>query len=90
MNDKGKVTWKDCLIAILMCILVLLIAGIIVKDQPSPPVKGNVNIDSLLNANDSLKVVIQITDSVKNEKIEQVLALDNDSTLELFKQLVRE
>ena len=49
-----------------------------------------VNVDSILNTNDSIKIVIKYIDSTKNEEIEKVLKLDNDSTLELFKQLVRE
>ena len=89
MNQKS--TWKDLLIALFLLIATFTIVLVVIKDQDSTPVKENdTNVDSLLNTNDSLKVVITYIDSVKNEEIQQVLKLDNDSTLELFKQLVSE
>lgn len=91
MSNDGRVTWKDGLIALLALVLALVIVAIIANDEPSKPVKDNtINVDSLLTTNDSIKLVITYIDSVKNEEIQQVLKLDNDSTVELFKQLVRE
>ena len=84
-------TWKDCLWAAGILVIVMIIAAVQLSHTPTPPTQGtNVNIDSLIEANDSIKVVIQIIDSVKNEEVEKVLTLSNDSTLELFKQLVSE
>lgn len=89
MNQKS--TWRDLLIALFLLIATAMVVMVVIKDQTSTPVKENdTNVDSLLNTNDSLKVVITYIDSVKNEEIQQVLKLDNDSTLELFKQLVSE
>lgn len=91
MSNEGRVTWKDGLIALLAIILTFVIVAIIAKDEPSKPIKENtINVDSLLTSSDSIKLVITYIDSVKNEEIQQVLKLDNDSTVELFKQLVRE
>ena len=88
----NKPTWKDFAWAVIILLVVLLIIVMTIINQPTtPPISNsNVNIDSLLENTDSIKVIIQIKDSIKDEEIEQVLALDNDSTLELFKQLVRE
>lgn len=88
-----EVTWKDLLVSLILLLIVMFIAMFVAthKDNKVIPSKPNtVNVDSLLNTNDSIKVVITYIDSVKNEEIQQVLKLDNDSTLELFKQLVRE
>lgn len=84
--------WRDtivCLICIVAIFIVVILCGKCEDSQPTV-VKHDINVDSLLNTNDSIKVVITYIDSVKNEEIQQVLKLDNDSTLELFKQLVRE
>lgn len=92
MSNEGT-NWRDtiiCLICIVFIFFIIIVASRC-DDREIPPTKPNkVNVDSLLNTNDSIKVVITYIDSVKNEEIQQVLKLDNDSTLELFKQLVRE
>ena len=88
-----EVTWRDLLVSCILLLIVMFIAMFVATNQNSKKIKtrpNTVNVDSLLNTNDSIKVVITYIDSVKNEEIQQVLKLDNDSTLELFKQLVRE
>lgn len=42
------------------------------------------------SVNDSIKLQIKQLDSLKNEKVIEVKGLSNDSTLQLFKQLVNE
>ena len=87
-----EVTWRDLLVSLILLLIVMFIAMFVATNQNSKEIKtrpNTVNVDSLLNTNDSINVVITYIDSVKNEEIQQVLKLDNDSTLELFKQLVR-
>lgn len=88
-----KVTWRDLLVSLILLLIVMFIAMFVATNQNSKEIKtrpNTVNVDSLLTTNDSIKVVIKYIDSTKHEEIEKVLKLDNDSTLELFKQLVRE
>ena len=92
VENKGT-TWKDVTACIITIFLIFLVVICMAKRDESKniPSNGNtVNIDSILNTNDSIKITIKYIDSTKNEEIEKVLKLDNDSTLELFKQLVRE
>ena len=91
---KERATAKDWLIAlvfILICIgLIIAIETVGYNKYDAPPVKGNVNVDSILNTNDSIKYVIKQKDSIKYEEVFKVRNLDNDSTVKLFKELVRE
>ena len=86
---NGKTTWKDLVLAAILLIATIIIVSTIAKDNHYIPPE-NTKVDSLMVANDSINLVIKKKDSVKYEKIQEVLKLDNDSTLELFKQLVRE
>lgn len=54
------------------------------------PVEENKCIDSLITANDSIKLKVESLDSIKNAKIIEVATLDNDSTVKLFYELVSE
>lgn len=47
-------------------------------------------IDSLIRVKDSIKIKIDKLDSIKNAKIIEVSTLDNDSTVKLFYELVKE
>lgn len=47
-------------------------------------------VDSLIKVNDSIKIKIDKLDSIKNAKIIEVSTLDNDSTVKLFYELVKE
>lgn len=84
--------WRDTIICLMFIVVIFIVVIICGKCENThePTTTQHINVDSLLNTNDSIKVVITYIDSVKNEEIQQVLKLDNDSTLELFKQLVRE
>ena len=55
----------------------------------STPVEENV-IDSLATTKDSIKLKVKELDSIKNAKVIEVSALDNDSTIKLFYELVKE
>ena len=91
---KERATTKDWLIAlvfILICVgLIVAIENVGYNKYDTPPVKGTVNVDSILNTNDSIKYVIKQKDSIKYEEVFNVRNLDNDSTVKLFKELVRE
>jgi hypothetical protein len=56
--------------------------------QPKPTT--NTNVQSLTEKNDSIKIVINNLDSIKNAKVIEVSTLDDDSTIKLFYELVRE
>lgn len=43
----------------------------------------------LQKRNDSLKIEVDNLDSIKNAKVIEVKALDNDSTVKLFYQLIK-
>jgi hypothetical protein len=64
-------------------------AGFNYKEKVSTPVE-KVDIDSLVKTNDSIKLVVEHLDSVKDAKIIEVSSLNNDSTLKLFYKLVSE
>lgn len=68
----------------------VLVGGCANKDNSTRPVGEIVKADSLIKANDSIKIVVNDLDSVKNAKVIEVKELDNDSTLKLFYELVRE
>lgn len=91
MSDTN-VTWKDLVKGVIALIILFLVVMFIAKQEQKVAQSNTdiVNVDSLLTTNDSIKIVIKYIDSTKHEEIEKVLKLDNDSTLELFKQLVRE
>ena len=85
--------WRDTIVCLICIFLVFLIVIFASKcDDTVKPISTTteINVDSLIKANDSIKVEIIYIDSIKNEKVQQVINLNNDSTIELFKQLVRE
>lgn len=90
---NGESNWRDTIICIIVIFIIFFLVIISHKCENSESISTRpdiVNVDSLLNTNDSIKVVIKYIDSTKHEEIEKVLKLDNDSTLELFKKLVSE
>lgn len=54
------------------------------------PVEEIEQIDSLVKANDSIKIVINNLDSIKDAKIIEVQSLSADSTVSVFYELVNE
>lgn len=91
MSNEGT-NWRDTIVC-LMCIVVIFFIVILCakcEDETEVVTTHKTNVDSILTTNDSIKIVIKYIDSTKHEEVEKVLKLDNDSTIELFKQLVRE
>ena len=91
---KEQATPRDWIITIafiLICIgIIVAIENTRYNRYDTPPVKGNVNVDSILNTNDNINYVIKQKDSIKYEEVFKVRNLDNDSTVKLFEELVRE
>jgi len=58
-------------------------------NKVSTPVKES-KIDSLIVEREVIKIKVDELDSIKNAKIIEVSSLDNDSTLKLFYELVKE
>lgn len=92
--------WEKEGIKIFQRQLTVLIVGIICfclgylfggrNNTPVVPPENTVNVDSLVQVNDSIKIVVSDLDSIKNAKIIEVQTLDNDSTLKLFYELISE
>ena len=91
---KDKATSKDWLVTVvftIICIgLIVAIEHIGYNKYDKQSTNNKAKVDSILNTNDSIRYVIKQKDSTKYEEIFKVRNLDNDSTVELFKQLVRE
>lgn len=60
-----------------------------VHNNVSTPVKET-KIDSLIVEREVIKIKVDELDSIKNAKVIEVSSLDNDSTLKLFYELVKE
>lgn len=81
---------------LLLVLVILLGLGLISteielrKYQEQSTKIDNVNTDSIISVNDTLKIKIKVLDSVKNEKVIEVLNLGDDSTIKLFYELVSE
>lgn len=58
------------------------------NNKPIRPVEEIAKADSLVKVNDSIKIVVNNLDSIKDAKIIEVQTLDNDSTLKLFYELI--
>lgn len=78
-------------------IFIIVVFGNIIKTcyktnkyNYTPPVKESVNIDSVIDENKIIRIKLDTLDSIKNAKVIEVIALDNDSTIKLFYKLVQE
>lgn len=58
------------------------------QDNYTFPVR-NITIDSIKKDNDKIIIEVELLDSIKHVKTIEVKALDNDSTLKLFYELIR-
>ena len=58
------------------------------ENKDSLPVENIHKIDSVVAVNDSIKIVINQLDSIKDAKVIEVKNLNNDSTLLLFYELL--
>lgn len=91
---KEEHYFRDSIVCITCIVLIFFIVIFASRcderNTTTPPVKERVDIDSVLKTNDSIKLVVYQKDSIKYEEVFKVRNLDNDSTVKLFKELVRE
>lgn len=67
-------------------IVIIAIMSLIDNKKTYTVVEQNVEIQK---HNDSLRIEVDNLDSIKNAKVIEVKALDNDSTIKLFYQLIK-
>ena len=67
-------------------ISIIAIMSLIDNKKTYTVVEQNVEIQK---HNDSLRIEVDNLDSIKNAKVIEVKALDNDSTIKLFYQLIK-
>jgi hypothetical protein len=84
---------SDILIIELTIVLILVLAGIIFKQQKDTDIdikKAELDIDDKIKSNDSIKLEIENINKIKDAEIIEISSLDNDSTIKLFYKLVKE
>lgn len=84
---------NDILIIELTIVLILVLAGIIFKQQKDIDIdikKAELDIDDKIKSNDSIKLEIENINKIKDAEVIEISSLDNDSTIKLFYKLVKE
>ena len=83
-NEAGK----GCVILFVFTFIVIasIIVGTYYHRKINNIIEPNVEIQK---HNDSLRIEVDNLDSIKNAKVIEVKALDNDSTIKLFYQLIK-
>lgn len=88
MNTEIKEFIKGSIMFFIFGVIIIIIISLIDIHN-----KKNNNIIEkdveLQKHNDSLKIKVNNLDSIKNAKVIEVKALDNDSTVKLFYQLIK-
>ncbi len=88
MDSFSNEAGKGCVI--LFVFIFALIASIIIESyyhrKNNNIIEPNVELQK---HNDSLRIKVDNLDSIKNAKVIEVKALDNDSTIKLFYQLIK-
>lgn len=88
MDSFSNEAGKGCVIVIVFTFVV--IASIIIGTYYYRNNNNIIETDvELQKHNDSLKIKVDNLDSIKNAKVIEVKALDNDSTIKLFYQLIK-
>lgn len=88
MDSFSDETGKGCVIFIV--VVIILCAAIAIGDYHHKKNNNIIETDvELQKHNDSLKIKVDNLDSIKNAKVIEVKALDNDSTIKLFYQLIK-
>ena len=78
-----------CYLIIIAVVIIYTYGKKIINNETD--IKENVIVtDSIIKVNDSIKIKVEHLDSIKNAKVIEVKALDNDSTIKLFYKLVSE
>ena len=86
MSNFIKEIIKGALMFFVFGIVIIAIISLIDNKKTYTVVEQNVEIKK---HNDSLRIKVDNLDSIKNAKVIEVKALDNDSTIKLFYQLIK-
>ena len=92
MDSFSKIRIKHCIVGLISTIIICIITIIIItKTYYNSKIDNNIGISDieLQKYDDSLKIKIDNLDSIKNAKVIEVKALDNDSTVKLFYKLIK-
>lgn len=91
MDSFSKIRIEHCIVGLISIIICIIIIIIITKTYYNSKIDNNIVISDieLQKHNDSLKIKVDNLDSIKNAKVIEVKALDNDSTVKLFYQLIK-
>lgn len=92
MDSFSKIRIEHCIVGLISTIIICIIAIIIItKTYYNSKIDNNIVISDIeiQKHNDSLKIKVDNLDSIKNAKVIEVKALDNDSTVKLFYQLIK-
>lgn len=93
MDSFSKIRIEHCIVGLISTIIIICIITIIIitKTYYNSKIDNNIVISDieLQKHNDSLKIKVDNLDSIKNAKVIEVKALDNDSTVKLFYQLIK-
>lgn len=89
---KNAIKHLMYILCLITTLIIICLAIIIVYDKcvnyNSSPVEETNKIDSIKFENNKLTTEINILDSIKNNKINDATKLNNDSTINLFYQLI--
>lgn len=83
----------DILIIELTVVFILVLAGIIFKQEKDTDINiknAELDIDDKIKSNDSIKLEIENINKIKDAEVIEISSLDNDSTIKLFYKLVKE
>lgn len=86
MSNFIKEIIKGAAMVFVFVISSIAIISLIDNKKSYTVVEQNVEIQK---HNDSLRIKVDNLDSIKNAKVIEVKALDNDSTIKLFYQLIK-
>ena len=93
MDSFSKIRIKHCIVGLISTIIIICIITIIIitKTYYNSKIDNNIVISDieLQKHNDSLRIKVDNLDSIKNAKVIEVKALDNDSTIKLFYKLIK-
>lgn len=93
MDSFSKIRIEHCIVGLISTIIIICIITIIIitKTYYNSKIDNNIVISDIeiQKHNDSLKIKVDNLDSIKNAKVIEVKALDNDSTVKLFYQLIK-
>lgn len=88
MNSFSNESGKGCVILLVFTFVIIasIIIGSYYHRKTNNIIEPNVELQK---HNDSLRIKVDNLDSIKNAKVIEVKALDNDSTVKLFYKLIK-